>query len=218
MVGASLIQYSLSSERYNLNSVEQGPQRMSATYVEAFLATMISERYTVFAVIGNLPDGEMTDFDFDPEMGRGSHGPGHGFGQHDDDDDDDLQRALAMSLDNPTPAARAPVVAGLPRPQGLVDPPEGPAKVRIRLPSGRTCTRGFVLANDLNDLFTYALLEALKDEVPSYPAAAAADERSLVGLWIQKVGLSLPGGKKLSPQNDGIDAVKNTQITMGWIR
>ncbi|XP_037500975.1 ataxin-3 [Rhipicephalus sanguineus] len=64
---------------FNLNSLLSGPQPISRTYLALFLAQLQQEGYSIFVVVGELPQCQADDF-------------------HEEDSDPDLQEALQQSL------------------------------------------------------------------------------------------------------------------------
>lgn len=64
---------------FNLNSLLAGPQPISRTYLALFLAQLQQEGYSIFVVVGELPQCQADDF-------------------HEEDSDPDLQEALQQSL------------------------------------------------------------------------------------------------------------------------
>ncbi|KAH8027617.1 hypothetical protein HPB51_007167 [Rhipicephalus microplus] len=69
----------LGSRWFNLNSLLSGPQPISRTYLALFLAQLQQEGYSIFVVVGELPQCQADDF-------------------HEEDSDPDLQEALQQSL------------------------------------------------------------------------------------------------------------------------
>jgi len=48
----------LGKQWFNLNSIMTGPELLSDTYLSLFLAQLQTDKYSIFVVIGNLPDSE----------------------------------------------------------------------------------------------------------------------------------------------------------------
>jgi len=96
----------LGHQWFNLNSLLNGAQLISDTYLSLFLAQLLADQYTIFVVLGQLPHCEadellkLTPVDPGEQQRKENRSRNKRTRTEDDDDDPALAAALAASMND----------------------------------------------------------------------------------------------------------------------